>query len=251
MESKLPIETKEKITDAKARINNEWFVATGLLLAYSILNIWIPTGAASLYKWLNPTTQMEDVQSLTAILVTITPILILAILALPYKRILKEVPFKWSQFKLKDVGIGALTTILVVLANGVISIIGEQFSYASSSDNQDAINELSLNFPIMIFIATVLIAPFVEEFFYRKLIMGHIFKDYAKTGLVVSSILFGLSHFSINSLTDNFNPFNILSYVMMGFFFGWVYYKTKRIEASIMAHLMNNLLATGVLLIVM
>jgi membrane protease YdiL (CAAX protease family) len=81
--------------------------------------------------------------------------------------------------------------------------------------------------------------------------MGHIFKDYAKTGLVVSSILFGLSHFSINSLTDNFNPFNILSYVMMGFFFGWVYYKTKRIEASIMAHLMNNLLATGVLLIVM
>lgn len=250
MESKLPIEIKEEITYAKARIKNEWFIATGLLLAYSILNIWIPTGVAFLYKWFNPTMQMEDVQSLTAILVTVTPILILAIIAFPYKKMLKEVPFKWSQFKLKDVGIGVLTTILVVLANGVISIIGEQFSYASSSDNQEAISELSVSFPILILVATVLVAPFVEEFFYRKLIMGHIFKDYAKTGLVVSSILFGLSHFSIHSLTDNFNPFNILSYVMMGFFFGWVYYKTKRIEAAIMAHLMNNLLATGILLIV-
>ncbi|MBB6444415.1 CPBP family intramembrane glutamic endopeptidase [Bacillus benzoevorans] len=251
MESKLQIETDEKINASQANVNNEWLIATGLLLAYSLLNIMMPAGAAFLYKWFNPTTQMGDAQSFIAILVTITPIAIFAILAYLYKKMMKEVPFRWSQFKVKDIGIGVLTTIFIVLVNGIISIIGEQFSYASSSDNQETINELGLSFPILIFVATVLIAPVVEEFFYRKLIMGHIFKHYAKTGLVISSILFGLSHFTIESLTANFNPFNILSYVVMGFFFGLVYYITKRIEASIMAHLMNNLMVTVFYLIVM
>lgn len=250
MESKLHIERKESSSHPKTSVNNEWFIASSLLLAYAFLNVMIPTSSVSLLKWFNPNIQMEDAASFTVIFVTVTPILIFGVLAFLYNKTIKEAPFKWSQFKLKDIGIGTMITILIILSNMGISLIGEEFSYAANSENQDTINKLTVSFPILTFIATVIIAPVVEEFFYRKLIMGHIFKDYAKTGLFISSILFGLSHFSTNSLINNFNPFNLLTYIVMGFFFGLVYYKTKRIEASIVTHLINNLMSTVIVMLV-
>ncbi len=251
MESKLQIENRENLSNAKASVKNEWFIATAFLLAYGLFNNLFPMGAGLLYKWFNPSITAEAVESFIAIMIALTPILIFCLLAFPYKKMFKEVPIKWSQFKVKDIGIGILITLLIVLSNAIISLIGVQFSYAASSDNQNMINDLSVNFPILIFITTVLIAPIVEEFFYRKLIMGHIFKHYAKTGLLVSSILFGFAHFSIDSLIYNFNPFNILSYIVMGFFFGLIYYKTKRIEASIVTHLINNLMSMSIVFLVM
>ncbi len=251
MESNLQIEKRENFSNTNVSIKNEWFIATALLLAYGLLNNLFPMGVAFLYKWINPNITAEAAESFIVIMITLTPILIFSVLAYLYKKWLKEVPIKWSQFKAKDIGIGFLITLLIILSNAIISLIGAQFSYEASSDNQNIINDLSVSFPILIFVGTVLIAPIVEEFFYRKLIMGHIFKHYAKTGLLVSSVLFGFAHFSIDSLIDNFNPFNLLSYIVMGFFFGLIYYKTKRIEAAIVAHLINNLIATSIVLLVM
>ena len=251
MESKIQFEKRERKSDANTRGNQEWFIATALLVAYSLLNMLIPTAAAQLFKWFSPSPTTEVLSGFIVVMITLTPILAFSLLGIVYYRMMKEAPFQWSQFKGKDIGIGFLNTLFIIVSNAVLSLIGEQFSFTSSSENQVAINELSVDFPIYIFIATVLIAPVVEEFFYRKLIMGHIFKNNALTGLLISSILFGFAHFSFGSLIENFNPFNLLSYTVMGFFFGLVYYKTKRIEAAIVAHMINNLIATSIVLLVM
>ena len=86
----------------------------------------------------------------------------------------------------------------------------------------------------------------MEEFFYRKLIIGHIFKNYEIIGLIVSSLLFGFAHMGINEV----NPFGFLSYYFMGLLYGLVYYKTKRIEAAILAHSINNFIMTTLTLLV-
>lgn len=247
---KLQVETNEKPTDAKNNVSNDWFNAAVLLFAYSLLNIMVPSAADFVYHRLYLEIQIEEALSFSAIFAKIAPIFIFVFLAFLYRKMFNESPLKWSQFQFKDTWIGLLTTAIIILSNMIISQIGEKFSYTANSENQEVIMQLSISFPVLTFLATVFVAPIVEEFFYRKLIMGHIFKDYAKAGLLVSSILFGLSHFTMSSLIEQFQPFHLLSYILMGFFFGLVYAKTKRIEASITAHFINNLISALILWIV-
>lgn len=250
MEPKLTDESKQRRSVAHTSVNQEWFIATALLIGYALLNNVIPTVGAQVYKWLIAQPTAETLSIFKAVMMILTPLISFGMLGYGYKKLINEAPVQWNQFKRRDILSGFLTTLLIIGSNAIISIIGANFSFATNSENQEIINDLSVSSPLLLFMATVFVFPIVEEFVYRKLIMGHIFKNYMKTGLFVSSVLFGLAHFSLAGLRENFDPFNLLSYMVMGFFFGLVYLKTKRIEAAITAHLMNNLLATSIVLLV-
>ncbi|WP_323703256.1 CPBP family intramembrane glutamic endopeptidase [Mammaliicoccus sp. Dog046] len=83
------------------------------------------------------------------------------------------------------------------------------------------------------FIIFVILAPFFEELIFRGFIMKGIFKGHVLIGYVVSSVLFGLMH-GPTSLSE------CLIYIGLGFVFGGVYLLTRRIEASMICHALNN-----------
>jgi membrane protease YdiL (CAAX protease family) len=89
---------------------------------------------------------------------------------------------------------------------------------------------------------------FPEEFFFRFFIQNNIilllkkskycqkyfFKNYQIVGVIIASIFFGLAHFKGG-----------LSFVLLaticGFFYGFIFVRTRYIEASILLHFLINL----------
>lgn len=129
--------------------------------------------------------------------------------------------------------------ILFLLGNELVTIIFGQ----AEAVNQLAIEEMFKSVPVwQLFIMIVVVAPVVEELLFRGLILFS-GQELETTWLrvIISAILFGAIH----------NPTNIqsiYSYVGMGLIFSYAAKRTQSIEAPIIYHVLNNLLAFGAVL---
>lgn len=80
-------------------------------------------------------------------------------------------------------------------------------------------------------ISAIVIAPLVEEFLFRGLLLHRLSYKYGpKEGLILSSVIFGLMH-GLN-----------LSVMFTGFVLGWYYIRTESLWVSIGLHMMHNTL---------
>lgn len=149
------------------------------------------------------------------------------------KLILKKKDFRYAiyAFFIK----AFISIILGILAS--IPKIGVYFN--SGSPNQDKVEHLIQNYIWVGILFSVIIAPLTEEFIFRKLLIGKLFKDKEYSGLIVSSVLFGSLH-----LMAGFTLPGLILYISLGFILGWLYIRNKRIETSIIAHMFNNFIGT-------
>lgn len=85
------------------------------------------------------------------------------------------------------------------------------------------------------YIYTLIFCPICEEFEFRYVLMNSIGKN-SKLSLIINSILFALMHVSYN-LIQRF------MYFFMGFVLSFSYYRTEKIETSIIIHILNNALS--------
>ncbi len=108
-----------------------------------------------------------------------------------------------------------------VIENGVNMFSGKlKFLYFG-------VSEFNLNVAIQT-ISAVMIAPIFEEFFFRKQLLGQLLKRFSPTiAIVFSAVLFAAGHMRL---------YDIGALFIYGLFFGFVYYKTKSIETSILLH---------------
>ncbi|WP_051599176.1 CPBP family intramembrane glutamic endopeptidase [Metaclostridioides mangenotii] len=118
---------------------------------------------------------------------------------------------------------------LLVLLDFIFSYLIITFGIEESL-NEQFINKESL---LTQLIAGCLVAPIIEEIIFRGVIIGRLFKNKPYIGIVVSSVIFGLLHFS--------NIFLAPMYIFSGLIFSIAYYKTKKLEVSISMHIMINL----------
>ena len=89
---------------------------------------------------------------------------------------------------------------------------------------------------------SVFTVPMFEEIVYRKILFGYLYdlllgcNKYVRfiTSALVSSIIFGATHDGV------LHP-AMIYYVIYGIIFSSVYFYTKRISASMMVHVLNNL----------
>lgn len=119
-------------------------------------------------------------------------------------------------------------------------IVGPQAEAA----NQVVIESLFNDLPIpLMFIMIVIVAPIVEEWLFRGMILC---RKGERTGSVVSiavsSLLFCLVHMPNNIMA-------FYTYGAMGLMFAYAVYKTESVEAGIVYHMMNNLLGFILILI--
>ena len=130
-----------------------------------------------------------------------------------------------------SIGWGIIGFFMVFLGQTIGSIIEMGLGIENGSENTEAIIKLSEVAPIMI-VATVILGPILEELVFRRVVFGSIVQtqNFWVAG-IISSIIFALIHLDFT---------HIILYTISGFVFAFLYFKTRRILTSIIAHMMLN-----------
>ena len=110
--------------------------------------------------------------------------------------------------------------------------------------NQELIVDLASSYPALMIITTVLFAPFVEEVVFRLALMKLLEKR-PWLAITASSLIFGLLH--VIAFGDYIF---LISYAAMGFPFAYSYFKTGNIWIPTAVHIIHNLYAITMTLIV-
>ena len=135
-----------------------------------------------------------------------------------------------------------LVGIFVALILQSIAVMLESilFGEATPSENTQNIIQMIMEAPAFI-LATTVAGPIMEEFVFRRSILG-IISRYSNFwfGAVVSSLLFAFAH----------NDGHLLIYFFLGFFFSLEYKATGRIWTSMITHVGMNTLVVLVQLAV-
>lgn len=135
-----------------------------------------------------------------------------------------------------------LVEIFVALILQSIAVMLESvlFGKATPSENTQNIIQMIMEAPAFI-LATTVAGPIMEEFVFRRSILG-IISRYSNfwVGAVISSLLFAFAH----------NDGHLLIYFFLGFFFSLEYKATGRIWTSMITHVGMNTLVVLVQLAV-
>lgn len=87
---------------------------------------------------------------------------------------------------------------------------------------------------LALFLGVVIIGPIIEELIFRGIILNGLLKNYSfKKSLILSSFLFAVFHL---------NPWQFFPAFALGLLFGWLFFKTRSIVLTIIAHMLNNLI---------
>ncbi|MEO1771926.1 CPBP family intramembrane glutamic endopeptidase [Candidatus Enterococcus ferrettii] len=131
------------------------------------------------------------------------------------------------------IGAGLFLRVWVVVLNMIIPI---------NTANDQALQGLAggQTSSILLFFSMVVMAPVLEELVFRGFVFKFFFRENRLFAYLLSSLLFTLIHVPTDLIS--FVTYGSLALVM-----GFVYYKTNRIEMSMLTHAINNLLPALVL----
>ena len=135
---------------------------------------------------------------------------------------------KYSKIALKWWSLGFL---LMMVINQILDRIVH-----GVGANEETVQALLANEPVIAIIATTLFAPIVEEFIYRKLLQD-CFKNKILF-IIMSGLIFGLIH-----VIGSSNPLDylfIISYGLFGACFAKILTETDNIYSTIMVHMIHN-----------
>lgn len=210
---------------------------------------------------INPANLVVPAWTMNAIMiVSFVFLVVLAIILLfVYRRFLID---EWQKVAAKPV------RFLIFAAIGIVAFIALQYIIGlfipESGANQQLIEDINQQMPWLMGIQAVILAPFVEEIIFRKVLYMHLkgkgqlsvdairAKDTAKGGALLrviafmmsSSLLFGLMHFGFG--TDPW--FMIIPYFSMGLLLVLSYELSQMFYVPVVMHFANNLLSVLLML---
>lgn len=183
-------------------------------------------------------------------------LLIVAIVALIFMKYLKPLFAEFKEGKTwKWVGIGFGLMYGLTL---IYSIILSALDLASSSTNQDSVNNIIFDNPLLGFLFVVIAAPLFEEIIFRFGIF-RIFTNKSKkleiAGVVITTLLFAFVHMTATIeavFADINNPdwellksdlLSVPSYLIGAFCLTFAYYKSKNLVTTMLMHMAWNFMA--------
>lgn len=110
-------------------------------------------------------------------------------------------------------------------------------SLLSGGTAQNALVELIMENPVSTMITAVLIAPFLEEYIFRKQIIDRLGKYGELTAMLFSALTFGLFHM---------NLFQFFYAFGLGLIFAYVYTRTRMLRYPVLMHMIINFLGSAV-----
>lgn len=126
-------------------------------------------------------------------------------------------------------GVMVCGSVLLNLLTYSFTSMPEGFSARSAYSVADKVKGIN---PVYAVLTFCLIPAICEEFVFRGVIMSEYAGESLSAGLILSALLFGMSHFYFTEL---------LSYVFCGIVLAAAVYITKSLYAAIILHFANNL----------
>ncbi|WP_332650298.1 CPBP family intramembrane glutamic endopeptidase [Lysinibacillus sp. 54212] len=132
---------------------------------------------------------------------------------------------------LQAIGWGIIGFFLVLLGQSIGAYIEMAIGIEAGSENTASLTELAKLAPIMILVIAI-IGPILEELVFRRVIFGSLIQVQGFwVSTIVSAVVFAAIHFDFT---------HIILYTICGLIFAFLYYKTKRLLTSIVAHILLN-----------
>jgi len=155
---------------------------------------------------------------------------------------LQDFKQNFRNYILKILKYWSLGLLGMFIVNFIINFI--IFKGTGLAPNESANREILYNYPLYSVISMCIISPAIEELLFRLNFDG-IKNKYLF--LFTTSILFGLMHMMAS--TTLLDLIYIVPYVVLGYAFGLVFYNTKNIYSSILAHMLHNTLSIIIILL--
>lgn len=135
--------------------------------------------------------------------------------------------------------------ILIFLASFSISMILDPIMSMEWMKTPEWFNKLMETMVggdfIYTFISVSILAPLLEEFVCRGTIERGLLKHISpKWAIIWSAVIFATLHM---------NPWQAIPAFILGLFYGWVYYKTRSLWATIFLHFVNNTFSSVMILL--
>lgn len=144
----------------------------------------------------------------------------------------------WSELGLRKfhpaaVGIGCGLMLLSMLFNLIYASILAIFDLQIQPDIDQLFEQTT--YPFALFIGGAVIAPFVEEVFFRGFVFTGLIKKWSWVGAAfISSALFAIAHVV---------PTSLLPIFILGWIFAFLYKSSGSIWPAILMHMLTNTLA--------
>lgn len=155
------------------------------------------------------------------------PILILLVKMVPAVKIEKR-SIKAGHFILAVIMTFAIMYVSNIIGNIFTAIIGLLQGGAVENVAVDMISGLDL---FWVFVYTVICAPIMEEYVFRKLIVDRTVRYGQGVAVLLSGFMFGLFHGNLNQFAYAFT---------LGMFLAFLYVKTGKLKLTIAIHMMVN-----------
>lgn len=128
--------------------------------------------------------------------------------------------------------------LIMFVAKTVFVWLNTVVSHQATTENDQAIMQMigssNRNIVVMTVMMGVFFAPLAEELLYRGVLMNMFFKHRFWPSVILSAVLFGLSHAN-NTWTG------ALVYIVLGGILAFIYKKTNNLKITIVLHFLNNL----------
>lgn len=164
-----------------------------------------------------------------------------------FKKVCKQKE-KFLKYIFKMFFVFMVLKFLVALISSILLSLLNYDSASINSTNQTLVESYIKISPILMFISSVILAPFYEETLFR-LGFGKVIKN-KWIFIIISGFLFGLMHvFPLDEGIDlTLGIIQSISYISMGLLFAYIYTKTKNVFASMTIHFLNNFISILILI---
>lgn len=204
-----------------------WMFVVGTLVIYAVQ--LIPMGVLSYLKpeWMADPNISLLVSVLPMYLIGMPLLILLVKKQVPAERVERH-DMKAGQFVIAAIICFGLVYFCNIIGNIFTVIIGMLKGGAVQNVIADVAASVNIFF---VLIYMVLIAPFMEEYVFRKLIVDRTVRYGQGAAVLLSGLMFGLFHGNLNQFVYAFT---------LGAFLAFLYVKTGKLKITIALHMMIN-----------
>ena len=134
-----------------------------------------------------------------------------------------------------------LIGFLIMYASNIII----SFFITGNGQNQEAVESLIKHVPLMAFLITSILAPFIEEMIFRKCLQDCF--NNKTLYMIISGLIFGVIH--VMSSTNYLELLLIIPYGSLGFMFAKTLNETDNVYATIIMHAIHNAILTIIIMV--
>ena len=207
-----------------SRLGLMFFLGTIVIYAVQFVVAWIVQTLRP--EWLEDVNIAMAISMIPMYLVGM-PVLILLVKTVPAEKLEKR-PMKAGHFILAVIMTFAIMYVSNIIGNIFTAIISFLKGGVVENVALDLISGLDL---FWVFVYTVICAPVMEEFVFRKLIVDRTVRYGQGIAVLLSGFMFGLFHGNLNQFAYAFT---------LGMFLAFLYAKTGKLKLTILIHMMVN-----------